>query len=51
MEIIMFNKIIKAIARTQERRAAYFVLQHMTDKQLKDIGVTRGELRQRVYGD
>jgi len=47
----MFRKIINAIARTQERRAAYFVLQNMTEKQLKDIGVTRAELRQRVYGD
>jgi uncharacterized protein YjiS (DUF1127 family) len=51
MEIIMFKRIVKAIARTQERRAAYFVLQNMTEKQLRDIGVTRGELRQRVYGD
>jgi uncharacterized protein YjiS (DUF1127 family) len=47
----MFKRIVKAIARTQERRAAYFVLQNMTEKQLRDIGVTRGELRQRVYGD
>ncbi len=47
----MFKRIVKAIARTQERRAAYFVLQNMTEKQLKDIGVTRGELRQKVYGD
>jgi uncharacterized protein YjiS (DUF1127 family) len=47
----MFKRIVKAIARTQERRAAYFVLQNMTEKQLKDIGVTRGELRQKVYGE
>jgi uncharacterized protein YjiS (DUF1127 family) len=47
----MFKRIVKAIARTQERRDAYFVLQNMTEKQLKDIGVTRGELRQKVYGE
>jgi uncharacterized protein YjiS (DUF1127 family) len=41
-----FNKLMKM----QEQRAAYFVLQTMTDKQLKDIGVTRGELRQVVKG-
>jgi uncharacterized protein YjiS (DUF1127 family) len=42
----LFNKMMKM----QEQRAAYWVLMHMNDKQLKDIGVTRGELRQAVKG-
>lgn len=33
----------------QERRAAYWQLQNMTDKQLTDIGVSRCELRRRVF--
>jgi uncharacterized protein YjiS (DUF1127 family) len=45
----MIKKIWKRIVDMQERRAAYWTLQHMSDKQLRDIGVTRGELKQRVY--
>ena len=45
----MFKNIIKAIQNAQERRVAYWQLQHMSDKALRDIGVTRGEIRQKVY--
>lgn len=40
----MWVKLIKY----QERRAAITVLQGMTDKQLRDLGITRGEIRSRV---
>ncbi|MDA8689003.1 DUF1127 domain-containing protein [Rhodobacteraceae bacterium] len=43
------NKVFKKVQIAQERRAAYFMLQHLSDKQLKDMGVTRGEIRQKVY--
>lgn len=43
------NRTLKWIQKCQMRRAAFLTLQHMTDKQLKDIGVTRGELRHRLY--
>jgi uncharacterized protein YjiS (DUF1127 family) len=45
----MFKRIIKSLQEAQERRVAYWQLQHMSDKTLKDIGVTRGEIRQKVY--
>ena len=45
----MFKKFIKRIQEAQERRVAYWQLQHMSDKALKDIGVTRSEIRQKVY--
>ena len=45
----MFKNIIKAIQNAQERRVAYWQLQHMSDKALRDIGVTRGEIRQKVF--
>ena len=48
-EYTMFKKFIKKIQKAQERRVAYWQLQHMSDKALKDIGVTRGEIRQKVY--
>ena len=45
----MFKNIIKAIQNAQERRVAYWQLQHMSDKALRDIGVTRGEIKQKVF--
>ena len=45
----MLKKIWNRIVTMQEARAAYFALQNMTDKELHDIGVTRGELKQRIY--
>jgi uncharacterized protein YjiS (DUF1127 family) len=33
----------------QERRASYYILKAMTDKQLKDIGVSRSDIKQRVF--
>ena len=48
-EYNMLKKIWNRIVEMQEARAAYFPLQNMTDKELHDIGVTRGELKQRIY--
>ena len=36
----MFKKFIKTIQQAQERRVAYWQLQHMSDSALKDIGIT-----------
>jgi uncharacterized protein YjiS (DUF1127 family) len=38
----------RAVA-AQERRANYWKLQNMTDKELRDIGVERFEIKQRVF--
>ena len=38
------NKIIKH----QERRVAHWQLTSMTDQQLRDIGITRGEINKKV---
>lgn len=43
------NKVFKKVQIAQERRAAYFMLHNLNDRQLKDMGVTRGEIRQKVY--
>jgi len=34
----------------QQRRADYWLLQNMSTKDLRDIGITPGEIRQRIYG-
>ena len=45
----MFKKFIKAIQESQMRRVQYWQLNSMSDAALKDIGVTRGEIKQRFY--
>lgn len=42
--------IYNAIVRTQERRVAYWQLHNMTDNDLRDIGITRGEIREALRG-
>jgi len=45
----MFKKLAKAFVSYQQARADYWMLQNMTDNQLKDMGITRGEIRERFY--
>ena len=37
------------IAKAQQNRVDYWRLNNMSDKDLKDIGVTRGDLKERFY--
>ena len=46
----MFKKLIKALQEGQQRRVQYWQLVNMSDSALKDIGVTRGEIKQKFYG-
>jgi uncharacterized protein YjiS (DUF1127 family) len=41
----MFKRFMKAIERAQSRRVAYWQLSNLTDKDLKDIGLTRSDIR------
>jgi len=45
----MLKRMWKKMIQVQERRAAYWQLQNMTDKQLRDIGVSRSEIKMRCY--
>jgi len=45
------HRIWKSIQRSQQRRADYWILHNLTDKELNDMGVSRGEIRHKVYGD
>ena len=47
----MFRKIWKAIEKSNQRRVDYYLLSQMTDRQLKDLGLSRGEIRYRIYND
>ena len=45
----MFKKFIKALQDSQMRRVQYWQLVNMSDSALRDIGVTRGEIKQKFY--
>ena len=40
----MLKRIYNHIIKHQEKRAAEWQLRSLTDKQLKDIGITRGQI-------
>ena len=46
----MFKNILKAIQKNQQRRADYWILMNLSDKELHDMGISRGEVYQKVYG-
>ena len=45
----MFKRFIKALQDSQMRRVQYWQLVNMSDAALKDIGVTRGEIKQKFF--
>ena len=45
----MFRRLIKALQRNQMRRVEYWQLHNMSDDMLKDIGISRGEIKDRFY--
>ena len=45
----MFKRIIKAIQDSQMRRARYWQLVNMSNEALRDIGITRGEIKKVLY--
>ena len=50
-EIKMFKKVLRKIQDMQQRRADYYLLMNMSDRELRDLGIGRSEIRQRLYGE
>ena len=50
-EIKMLGRIYQYLIEAQEKKVAYWQLQNMSDKALKDMGITRGEIYQKIYGE
>lgn len=46
-----FKKLMNAIQEMQQRRADYYILTHMSDRELRDLGIGRAEIRARIYGE
>jgi len=47
----MFRKLIKALQQNQMRRVEYWQLHNMSDAMLKDIGISRGEIKDKFYNE
>ena len=45
----MFKRLLNRIQYNQMRRVEYWQLNNMSDTMLKDIGITRGEIKDRFY--
>tara|TARA_B100001093_G_scaffold484446_1_gene517870 strand:- start:333 stop:473 length:141 start_codon:yes stop_codon:yes gene_type:complete len=45
----MFRRLVEWYQKGQERKVALWQLQNMTDQELNDIGISRGEIYQKVY--
>jgi uncharacterized protein YjiS (DUF1127 family) len=48
---IKLKNIFKAIQANQEKRAHYWMLQKLSDRELHDLGIGRGQIREVIYGD
>ena len=46
----MFKRLLKRFQENQQRRADYWVLMNLPDKDLRDMGISRGVVYQKVYG-
>jgi uncharacterized protein YjiS (DUF1127 family) len=45
----IIKKLFELLQEYQQRRADYWVLQNLSDKDLRDIGLTRSEINYRVH--
>jgi len=45
----IIKKILLSLQESQQRRADYWILQNLSDKELRDIGITRSEIAHKVY--
>ena len=45
----MLKRLLKRLQESQQRRADYWLLHNMTNKDLRDIGISRGEIKSKIY--
>lgn len=46
----MFKRFITKLQKHRQKRIDYYLLANMTDRELKDLGIGRSEIRERFYG-
>jgi len=45
-----FKDFLASLQKAQQARADYWILTNMSDKELHDIGIARGEIRNVIAG-
>ena len=45
------KRIFKRFEEYQQKRADYLILRMMSDRELQDLGIGRGQIRSIIYGD
>jgi uncharacterized protein YjiS (DUF1127 family) len=45
------KRVLKAIEKAQQKRADYYMLTKFTDRELRDIGIGRSQIRDVIYND
>lgn len=47
----MLKRFFEKIQDMQQRRADYWILMNLSDRELRDLGIGRSEIRERIYGE
>lgn len=47
----MLKRFFKKVQDMQQRRADYWILMNLSDRELRDLGIGRSEIRERIYGE
>tara|TARA_B100000035_G_C21033982_1_gene569905 strand:- start:4036 stop:4200 length:165 start_codon:yes stop_codon:yes gene_type:complete len=47
---LWLKKAWKRFEAYQQKRADYYILQHLDDRELKDLGIGRGDIRRVIDG-
>jgi uncharacterized protein YjiS (DUF1127 family) len=47
----LLKRAFKAIEAAQQKRADYRLLQMLNDRELRDLGIGRSQIREIIYGE
>ena len=47
----LLKRAFKAIEEAQQKRADYKLLQMLNDRELRDLGIGRSQIREIIYGE
>ena len=45
------KRVFKAIEEAQQKRADYKLLQMLSDRELRDLGIGRSQIQEIIYGE
>ena len=45
------KRVFKAIETAQQKRADYYLLNMLSERELRDLGIGRSQIREIIYGE